>query len=139
MAQSIYNRAAAIEGLSLEVHSAARIDQGRIPTDLDLRPTVWRRTSACARTSANESQSPVPGLTDGHAAHKHMLRPAGPVHAQDLRRLIVPAAVEDVGLRDPIRGQNASRVLSIDRQVGPDRTSNAVDEVATAIASLHSR
>jgi hypothetical protein len=60
-------------------------------------------------------------------AQQHALAGVGPVHPPDLDRRIVPAAVEDVGLGDPVRGQHALRVLRIDGQVrarrGPRRPS----------------
>ncbi len=51
------------------------------------------------------------------APHQHALAGVGPVHPPDLDLGVVPAAVEDVGLGDPVRGQHALGVLRIDRQV----------------------
>nr|WP_208998587.1 hypothetical protein [Roseibium aquae] len=65
----------------------------------------------------DERQPPAPDLADGAAPHQNPLTRVGPVHPPDLDLRRVPAAVEDVGLGDPVGGQHAFRVLRIDGQV----------------------
>ena len=50
----------------------------------------------------DEGQPPAPDLADGPAPHQQALGCRGPVHPPDLDGRIVPAAVEDIGLGDPV-------------------------------------
>jgi hypothetical protein len=83
----------------------------------NVRPTVWPRTWASERTSATKASRPRRIWPMAPAAHQHALARIGPVHPPDLDLRVVPAAVEDVGLGDPVRGQHALGILRIDRQV----------------------
>ena len=66
----------------------------------------------------DEGEPAAADLADGAAAHQHPLADRVPVHPPDLDRGIVPAAVEDVGLGDGVRGQHALGVLRVDREIG---------------------
>ena len=57
-------------------------------------------------------------LADGAAAHQHALADHAPVHPPDLDHGVVPAAVEDVGLGDGLRGQHALGILRVDGEIG---------------------
>ena len=66
----------------------------------------------------DEGEPAAADLADGAAAHQHALADGAPVHPPDLDLGVVPAAVEDVGLGDGVRGQHALGLLRVDREVG---------------------
>jgi len=65
----------------------------------------------------DEGEPPAPDLPDCAASHQHALAGVSPVHPPDLHLGVVPAAIEDVGLGDPVGGQHALSILRVDRQV----------------------
>jgi hypothetical protein len=60
----------------------------------------------------------APDLAEIAAPHQDALRDILPIHPPDLDRRVVPAAVENVRLGDPVRAQRAFRILPVDREIG---------------------
>jgi len=65
----------------------------------------------------HEGQSSAPDLADGPAPHQHALIRVSPVHPPDLDIGVVPAALKNIGLGDPVRGEHTLGILGIDREV----------------------
>ena len=117
VAQEIDDGARALERRVLEIDPAACIAERGVTGRLE-RPSDRLAQHMRERADlGDEGQPPAPDLADGAAAHQHALARFGPVHPPDLDLGVVPAAIEDVGLGDPVGGQHALGVLRIDRQV----------------------
>ena len=118
VAQHIDDRAGPFEGRCLEIHAATHIAQRGIAIGLK-RPSHGLAKDMGQRPHLrHEGEPPAPDLADGTAAQQHALRRCRPIHPPDLDRRIVPPAVEDVGLGDPVRRQHTLRILRIDGKVG---------------------
>ena len=115
VAQKVDHRTGAHEGGGLQVDAAARVPERGIASRLEGPPDSLAEHMSKRADLRDEGQPPAPDLADGPASHQHALRSVCPVHPPDLDLGVVPAAVEDVGLGDPIGGQHAFRVLRIDR------------------------
>jgi hypothetical protein len=106
-----------LERRCLEIDPAARIANGGIACRLKRPPDRLPKDVGKAAHLGHEGQPPAPDLTDGPAPHQQALGCCGPIHPPDIDRRIVPAAIKDVGLGDPVGGQHTLGVLRIDRQV----------------------
>ena len=115
VAQKVDHRTGAHEGGGLQVDAAARVPERGIAGRLEGPPDRLAQHMGERAHLGDEGQPPAPNLADGPSAHQHALAGVRPVHPPDLHLRVVPAAVEDVGLGDPIGGQHAFRVLRIDR------------------------
>ncbi len=116
--QQINHRAGALEGQGIQVHAAARIAQRGIAAGLKRPPDRLAEDMGQRPNLGDEGQPPAPDLADGASAQQHALRGAGPVHPPDLDNCGVPAAIEDVGLGDPVGGEHTLRILCVHGQVG---------------------
>jgi hypothetical protein len=119
VAQEIDDGAGALERRVLQIDTAARIPQRGVAGRLEGSPDRLAQHMGKRTDLGDEGEPPAPDLANGPAAHQNALAGVRPVHTPDLDLGVVPAAVEDVGLGDPIRGQHALCVLRIDRQVSP--------------------
>jgi hypothetical protein len=108
---------AAPVGQVLKIDAAPRVAELRVAGCLEgpadgLAEHVGKRADL-----GDEGKAAAPDLADGAAAQQHPLARVGPVDAPYLDLGVVPAAVEDVGLGDPVRAQHAIGILRIHRQV----------------------
>ncbi len=118
VASHLGDRAGRAERRIVEVDAAARVAEFGVAGVLEAAPHGLVQQVRERAHLGDEGEPAAADLADGAAAHQHPLRHRVPVHPPDLDRGIVPAAVEDVGLGDGVRGQHALGVLGVDREVG---------------------
>ena len=117
VAHQVDDSARTLEDRVLQIDAASRVTERSVASCLKRSPHRLAEDMRQRAHLGDEGQPPAPDLADGAAPHQDALADVGPVHAPDLDLRVVPAAVEDVGLGDPVGGQYAFGVLRIDGQV----------------------